>query len=271
MEIENTIDEFTQKRLDEETAEIQKEHEKKIKFFQKNSGIYGGVGLVLFIAILAAYVIPQFFRLQDVRAEINTLSLSIEDLADQKKETLHILQTVDAKRIVVEKKLGHIIPKVLPEVHSASAYQKKINFLATFFEDFALENNNDGSSIDIPSIDFGKAREEDDIFVVPIQMTVEAGESNFYRFLEQIDEKSGSIDPNDFYSSSYTKEKEPVPVMSIDALSLVFPKEETAVSKLFSSSTQKKKKTYTFTVSISAYFQATEEMKEMFGSKKRRK
>ena len=159
---------------------------------------------------------------------------------------------------------------MLPEIHSKAEYQKKINFLATFFEDFALENHDESTGIlTIPSITFGKPRFSKDMFVVPIQMNIDAGEGNFSRFLQQIDEKSGSIKEKDFYQSSYTKEKEPIPIMSIDALSLVYPKEKTALATLFSSSYEQGKKTYSFTVSISAYFQATKEMIEIYGGGKK--
>ena len=85
MDIDTTITDNTQKQLESESQEIQKEHGKKIDILKKQSIIYGGVGATLFLLIMAGYLIPQVFKLQSVRADISELSDSIETLAQDKK------------------------------------------------------------------------------------------------------------------------------------------------------------------------------------------
>ena len=269
---QSKLDEFTQKKLLEEEKIIHKEHEKKLEGIKKNTLIFGGAGLLIIILSLGLYIVPTFFEFQEVRANITTLNQEIDELEIEKLTNKKTLEDLYIEQTELEEKFGETFPLVLPEVHSDSEYQSSINRIAMFFEEFALHPGAGYSPLELPSISFGKAKQGDGVFIIPIKMTIESDRKSFNFFIKNINDNSGSLDSNDFYYSKFTKKKEPIPIMSIDSLNISLPKQEKSSLKFLTSKiTKKKKNTLSFSVSLSAYFKSTEYMEQEFGSKKKKK
>lgn len=267
------VDNYSNQQFAVEETVIEEEHNKKIKAIQKNIIIFGGVGTLITLLSFGLYIIPQYFVFNQVKADILSTEKSIDTLMLEKVTNEDVLKQLRIQEEELKQKFGDIFPIILPEVKSDSEYQEAINRLAVFFEDFALYYNKGNSPLELPSIDFGKPKESSDgsMFILPIQMTIKASDKNFRIFINQINKRSGSLDEKDFYLSSFTKKKEPIPIMSIDSLNISLPKEE---QKKFSSlqkyNKKKETETLSFSVSLSAYFKSTEAMKSRFGTKKKK-
>ena len=266
------LDEFTQKKLLQEEKALHAEHEKRLEGIKKNTLMFGSAGALIFILALGLYIIPTFFEFQEVRSQIISSNEDIDQMEITKLTNIKTLENLHVEQSILEEEFGETFPLVLPEIHSDSEYQTSINRIAMFFEEFSLHPGKGYSPLKLPSISFGKPKEGDDVFIVPIKMTIESDRRSFNLFLNYINNKSGSLDPDDFYYSEFTKKKEPIPIMSIDSLNISLPKQEKS-SLLFITSkvSNYSKKTLNFSVSLSAYFKSTDKMKEMYGSAKKKK
>ncbi len=266
------LDEFTKRKLQEEEIAIEQEHEKKIHTIKKNTIIFGVVGGLITLLSFGLYIIPEFFILQETKANIVKTEKEIDQIVLEKISDEETLKNLHTKEAQLKKNLGKIFPIILPEVGSDSEYQEAINRLAIFFEDFSIFYNKGSSPLELPSITFGKAKESEDgaMFILPIQMTIKASEKNFNLFIDQVNTRSGSIKEKDFYLSSFTKKKEPVPIMSINSLNISLPKtEKTSFDFLNPKKDKQEVNTLNFSVSLSAYFKATPYLQEKYGKKKK--
>ncbi len=270
----SNLDDLTQKRLFKEEKVIYKEHQKKILKLKKNIQIFGGIGGAIILLVAGFYIIPSFFTLQETRNEITSLNKTIDTMEVEKITDNQSLKEKNEEKTALENEFGEILPLILPEIHSTSEYQSSINRMAMFFEEFSIHPGKGYSPLHLPSISFGKPKEKDGVFVIPIDMTIEADRKSFNLFLDQINNKSGSFNPDDFYYSKLSQKREPIPIMSIDSLNISLPTVKQASFQFIKSSLEKKndkEKNLSFSVSLSAYFKATDKMKELYGGGKKRK
>jgi hypothetical protein len=272
---EDSLDEYTKQRLQEERSEIQEHNTEQLGKIKKNFLLFLYSGLVILALSLGFYIVPKFLELQEVKAEIIAT-----EKANKEIEAKKILKDNELKELIIERqdleeKRGKIFGVILPEIKSEipeeakAEYEVIKNRLAIFFEDFSMSYDKGASPLEIPNISFGKAKEKGDFFVIPVLMNIKASEKNFVLFIDQINKRSGSLNPDNFYLSSLSKKKEPVPVMGIDSLNISLPKTEKL--SLRKSSSDSKNGTLNFRVSISAYVKSTPEIQEMFGTKKKKR
>ncbi|MBT5016055.1 hypothetical protein HN748_04325 [Candidatus Peregrinibacteria bacterium] len=148
------------------------------------------ITLVLALIVLGAtgyYGYTRFNELTDVNEQLALADNILLELEQESGDALD--EYTDAKKDYVEtydantEKISTILP-----------YDEDLTSLTRVLDDFAFENHYSSNPFFISQMSYGTVTETEDGYrVLPINMTVEASEKNFNKFLEFI-ETSGSLE-----------------------------------------------------------------------------
>jgi|GEM_PF-815590 len=139
------------------------------------------LGLGVFGYIKVAAYLDYYNYKNDLTDSLISINESIRDMSDEiSSATLTYQDTTSDKN----SGLSDIFP-----------VSEDLTSLTRAFDEFEVSNNFSNSPFFISSISYGKSSASDDsqYRILPIQMSIESSEDNFYKFLEYI-ETSGNLD-----------------------------------------------------------------------------
>jgi hypothetical protein len=157
-----------------------------------NSSTPGHLSLIaalLLIGFTSWYGMTQFNTLTTVKADLSEADDILLDLEKDNQKALKIYQDANKQalenQVDQEEKIGAIFPT-----------EENLNNLTRTLDDFALKNHYESNPFFISQLVYGEMTEPEGnntYRFIPVSMTLETSERNFYKFLEYI-ENSGSTE-----------------------------------------------------------------------------
>lgn len=192
--------------------------------YLKKPNFYFISATVVFLILLLAFILPKYNQLVALKQSIR--ELDIEIYGDPQNGT-YLGKKAELKQVEMEyndekttfDQLNTEKNEYLAEVFPAEA-DAKLKAITQILEVYSIEHNSEKYPFVLNSISFGKASKESKepkpYQTVSINLPVEMSEKHFAEFVNFLN-KSGSINPDDFYQKKY-----PVPLMTIESLSFTY-------------------------------------------------
>lgn len=170
---------------------------------------------ILILLLTGWYGYRQFQALSDVKTQLAQADEILTDLGAQTNAVLAVYQ--NGKKVHLEEVLTHD-----EKMNTIFPSQENITDLTRMFDDFAFKNHYANNSFFINQLSYGEPDqvEGQSYSSVPITMTVETSQRNFFKFLEYI-ENSGSLENG-------------TRLMALNAISLQFDEKESILRAQFS-------------------------------------
>lgn len=201
-------------------------HAKLKKHFtiEMKTNILFGFSAVFFLVIIFFVLIPGVLGVYETKAHIITLNEEIDGSFEYGEgltvKLVNIGREIELERErIAEKneKIKSVLDKIVPE-------KEDIHMIVKILEDFSVRYHTMEEPLLIKNIRFkpqnggAKGQEGFGEFVpIPFQLTIDATEKSFHRFLSFI-EKSGSLNPNHFF------QKQPVRLLSVSSIKVPLEK-----------------------------------------------
>lgn len=204
---------------------------------QENSLLFFGFTLLVLIVTVVTLILPGYFDLKEVKANIQDTQAAIDqiDLTIQEKEDE--LASAEDELLVYQDKYAPRIKKVLP-------YSEQISELTRFLESFSLELEKKGI-MELSTISYGGSKIGTEYNILPVRLSFRANDVNFVHFLQMLN-RSGSIEEKDFYDG------DPVRLMRIDRISVSIPQFDPNKTQ---------EGIYSVSLEISAFYQNPKDLK----------
>ncbi len=224
--------------VDKRKAEI---YLKRVRTLHKNAYTYFALAGIIVFSTLVLHSYPKFQEMQQLKSDIRETETKINEQEEKKQQLQKELEEIADEYEIVLEEWKPILDQVLPQ-------QNPTDQVVRFLEEFSLASDTKSHPMKIENISFSSALEEESYSVLPFRMSVEADEYNFILFLERV-KNSGSLKKSDFYKL------EPVPIMSIESISVNLPEQRINTPRIISLGDEGLEvETFIFTVEMEAYF-----------------